>query len=176
MRSTNSKKKIADTNTYDMFVTKTQGWKQFQEMYGAGRVRKETILWLIDEMLVWVKDPMALCVEEFLELKYIDEDTWYGWVQRFPELKAAYKYVKTVLAGRRDKGALRHELHAGYVQFNQPHFSLRAREMAEYHAALKNPKNEQVDRVAEWKEVLAQTLAPSPLTAEVPERKQLKAE
>lgn len=127
-----------DNNKYAAFVSKSGHWRSLQGLYSEGQINKKTIGLIIEAMIAWAGDPDSLCIEEFLGEKSIPWASFQRWNTMFPDLQAAYDHVKMILAGRREKGALKGELNAGMVVYSQRAYSPVWQQLAEDHAAKKN--------------------------------------
>jgi len=102
---------------------------------------------LANDMLEFYEDKSRLTFEEFLEEKGIAISTYLSWIKKHQILKEVHDHIKTVLAGRREKGMLTGVLREKSGMHMQHQFSDRWKEADKYWSELQKKDDEKVTNI-----------------------------
>lgn len=108
----------------------------FMNTWQYKKTSKAFIERLCDELLQFYADHSRLTFEEFFEEKGIAEQTYYQWLKEYPTLNEINSHIKTILAGRREKGMLTGVLREKSTMYIQHQFSDRWKEADKYWSEL----------------------------------------
>ena len=108
----------------------------FMNTWQFKKASKEFIEKLCNELLEFYSDRSRLTFEEFFEEKGITAKVYWTWCKEHPTLKEVHEHIKTILAGRREKGMLTGVLREKSGMYVQHQFSDRWKEADLYWSNL----------------------------------------
>ena len=73
---------------------------------GSDEIRKR----LIYTLLEWAKDPENIETGQFLAQHYIPHRTMYDWIDKYPDVKQAWKDARMMIASHRRVGSMKRKL------------------------------------------------------------------
>lgn len=93
---------------------------------------------LSNELIQWSLKEDSLVFRDFYDDKYIPEDTWYRWLNKYPELKAAHTLAKGRIGSRREKGALMRKYDGSLIVNSMPMYDNEWKELLSWKTSLKD--------------------------------------
>lgn len=94
---------------------------------------------IADEIFKWAEEcPDALIIADFLNQHRILQSNFTEWKRKFPQLKYANDFVKSMIAVRREKGMIHRDYDYKATSFMMPNYSKDWKEQFEYQNTVKN--------------------------------------
>lgn len=89
------------------------------------------------ELVEWARlNPRAFRITQFFNGKGIHIATWYDWIEKDPELKKMHKMALSLIADRRELGALDRVLDPAFIKHTMPMFDEDWKKHEEWRASL----------------------------------------
>lgn len=98
---------------------------------------------LCQDYAKWSQNPTSRVIHDFSASIGIYPERFRNWCKKYPRLSEVHKYVKCVLAGRRESGALTGEMKEKTVLFSQALYDKDWWQLEKDRAELKNVAPEQ---------------------------------
>lgn len=90
------------------------------------------------DLMIWARDnDDALAVSQFYNSKGVHEQTYYDWVNKYPDFKMSHEMAMSLLADRREIGAIKKKYDAGMISTMMPAYRKDWKAMAEWRAKIK---------------------------------------
>lgn len=89
------------------------------------------------DIISWANDPKSLRISQFFNGKGIPGRTYWGWTEKYEKIKDAHEYALSVIADRREIGALERKYDSGYIANTMVMYDFKWREMVEWRSNLK---------------------------------------
>lgn len=163
------KSKSSDNNKLPMGNTKIVD--QYPDMFFLKEkpVSEAFIERLSREMIDWSKKDDSLRITQFFNVRGIPNAMIYRWMTKFPMLKQAHEFAMSVIADRRDVGAITRKYDGNYIDRAQAMYDPEYKKFLEWKASL-------VDKNKDSQGTLIVQMMPAPSSSVVPERKKLDVE
>lgn len=95
------------------------------------------------DLVHWAKtNPEAIKLSQFYAEKYILDETFRSWCNKYPTLKAARSIAKTFLGNRRESGGLTRKYDPGMVTLSMPNYDTEWKDLAEWKADIASKTHE----------------------------------
>lgn len=104
-------------------------------------VNEATIERIAQSLLEWSLRDDAIVFRDYIDSLNMPEETYYQWVKRFPNLKAAHTLAKGRIGSRREKGGLLRKFDAGIVTLGLAKYDNEWKEFFAWKASLKDQSN-----------------------------------
>lgn len=129
-------------------VTKTVDWTDTIFQWRQIPVSEAYIERLIPQLLREAEENERCYTLEQLLLKHkIPEKTFERWCDKFERLDETRDYIKMILCVRRENKALEKQLDTGTNNYVMPHYSKRWRDITEWRASLRQPKQQDAGNI-----------------------------
>lgn len=92
---------------------------------------------MAQEVLEWSLKEDSIVFRDFYDNKNIPEETYYRWVAKFPDLKAAHTIAKGRIGSRREKGALIRKYDPSFITNSMPIYDQEWKDLLSWKASLK---------------------------------------
>ncbi len=90
-----------------------------------------------DELTKWAKeDENAIALTQYVAKLGVAMSTFYGWLEKSPELKRAVAIAKVHIAARREHGAMTHKFSPGPTMMMMPFYDEEHRKIVEWKSNL----------------------------------------
>ena len=93
----------------------------------------------------WADQEDSLILEDFIDSRGYNPDTFYDWCKKFENLEEAHQYAMRRLASRREKGALTRKFDGNFVARMMGHYSKSWRQEQILAAKLREDTSKQND-------------------------------
>lgn len=90
------------------------------------------------ELIQWAThNEDALKVSQFYLSKGIPMNTYYNWLEKYPDFKEAHEIAMQLIGNRREVGGLKRKFDAGIVSYTMSHYDKTWKDMAKEKSELK---------------------------------------
>lgn len=93
------------------------------------------------DMIAWSKKDTSLRITDFFNELGIPNAMLYKWMKKWPNLQHAHTYTMSVIAGRRDVGAITKKYDGAYIKDSQAMYDPEYKAFLEWRAGLNKDKD-----------------------------------
>ncbi len=93
------------------------------------------------DMVTWAKKDTSLRITQFFNELGIPNKMLYRWMEIYPSLRMAHDYTLSVIADRREVGAITKKYDGNYIKEMQPMYDPAYKSFLEWRAGLNKEKD-----------------------------------